>query len=69
MIKKTKVKKEHSLRTEMTSFQSRVSRSSVIGFIGLEKSQYQTWSYLLEIDRVYQWLLVLKGTTNISLSL
>jgi hypothetical protein len=53
----------------MTLVQSRVSRSSVIGYVGLEKSQYQTWSYLVEIDRVTQWLPALNGTTNISLSL
>jgi hypothetical protein len=53
----------------MTSVQSHVSRSLVIGFVGLEESQYQTWPYLVEIDRVTQWLPVLNGTTNISLSL
>jgi hypothetical protein len=36
----------------MTSVQSRVSRLSVIGSIGLEESQYQIWSYLVEIDRL-----------------
>jgi hypothetical protein len=37
---------------KMTSFQSRVSRSSVIGSVSIEDLQYQTWSYLLEIYRV-----------------
>jgi hypothetical protein len=36
----------------MTLVKSRVSQSPVIGSIGLEESQYQTWSYLIEIDRV-----------------
>jgi hypothetical protein len=36
----------------MTSIQSQVSRSPVIGSIGLKQSQYQTWSYLVKIDRV-----------------
>jgi hypothetical protein len=36
----------------MTSVQSRISRSLVIGSVGLEELQYQTWSYLIEIDRV-----------------
>jgi hypothetical protein len=53
----------------MTSVQSWVSHSLVIGSISLEESQYQTCSYLVEIDRVTQWLLVLNDTTNISLSL
>jgi hypothetical protein len=53
----------------MTSVQSQVSRSPVIGSINLEESQYQTWSYLVEIARVTQWLPVLNGTTNNSLSL
>jgi hypothetical protein len=38
----------------MTSVQSRINRSPVIEFVGLE-SQYQIWSYLVEIDRVTQW--------------
>jgi hypothetical protein len=53
----------------MTSLQSQVSRSSVLESVGLEESQYQTWSYVIEIYRVTQWLPVLNGTTNISLSL
>jgi hypothetical protein len=53
----------------MTPVQSWVRRSPVIGLVSLEESQYQTWSYLVEIDRVTQWLLVLNDTTNISLSL
>jgi hypothetical protein len=36
----------------MTSVQSRVSWSPVIGSVGIEESQYQTWSYFVEIDRV-----------------
>jgi hypothetical protein len=48
---------------------SQVSQSLVIGSVGLDESQYHTWSYLVEIDRVTQWLPVLNGTTNISLSL
>jgi hypothetical protein len=54
---------------EMTSFQSWVSQTPVIGSVDLEESQYQTKSYLVEIDTVTQWLPVLNGTTNISLSL
>jgi hypothetical protein len=53
----------------MTSPQSQVSRSLVLESIGLEESHYQTWSYVVEIDRVTQWLPVLNGMTNISLSL
>jgi hypothetical protein len=53
----------------MTSVQSQVSRSLVIGSVGLEESQYQIWSYLVEIARVTQWLSVLNGMTNNSLSL
>jgi hypothetical protein len=44
----------------MTSVQSRVNRPSVIRSVSLEESQYQTWSYLVEIARVTQWLPVLK---------
>jgi hypothetical protein len=36
----------------MASLQSQVSRSSVFESIGQEESQYQTYSYLVEIDRV-----------------
>jgi hypothetical protein len=36
----------------MSSFQSRVSQSPVIGSVDLEDSQYHTWSYLVEIDMV-----------------
>jgi hypothetical protein len=36
----------------MTSVQSWVSRSPVLESIGLEESQYQTWSYVVEIDSV-----------------
>jgi hypothetical protein len=36
----------------MTSVQSWVSHSPVIGSVGLKESQYQTWSYLIEIDRI-----------------
>jgi hypothetical protein len=53
----------------MTSVQSRVSRLSVIESVGLAESQYQTWSYFVEIARVTQWLPMLNGTTRISLSL
>jgi hypothetical protein len=53
----------------MTLVQSQVSQSQVIGSVGLEESQYQTRSYLVEIARVTQWLPVLNGTTKISLSL
>jgi hypothetical protein len=53
----------------MTPVQSRVSQSSVIGSVGIEESQYQTWSYFVEIARVTQWLHVLNGMTNNSLSL
>jgi hypothetical protein len=53
----------------MTSVQSWVSRSPVIESVGLEESQYQAWSYLVEIARVTQWLPVLNGMTNDSLSL
>jgi hypothetical protein len=59
----------YSLRMVMTSVQSQVSRSSVIKSIDLEESQYQAWSYLVEIARVTQWLPVLNGTTNNSLSI
>jgi hypothetical protein len=41
----------------------------VIESVDLAESQYQTWSYIIEIARVTQWLLVLNGTTKISLSL
>jgi hypothetical protein len=53
----------------MTLVQSWVCRSPVIGFVILEESQYQTWFYLVEIDRVTQWLPMLNGMTNISLYL
>jgi hypothetical protein len=36
----------------MTLVQSRVTRSLVIGSIGLEESYDETWSYMVEIDRV-----------------
>jgi hypothetical protein len=36
----------------MTSLQSRVSRSLVLESIGLEESQYQTWSYVVEIESI-----------------
>jgi hypothetical protein len=36
----------------MTSTQSWVCRSPVIGSVGLEESEYHTWSYLVEVDRV-----------------
>jgi hypothetical protein len=36
----------------MISIQSRVSRLLVIESVGLTESQYQTWSYFVEIDRV-----------------
>jgi hypothetical protein len=39
-------------RTKMTSLQSWVSRSPVFESIDLEELQYQTWSYVVEIDRV-----------------
>jgi hypothetical protein len=57
------------LRMVMTLVQSQVSRSQVIGSVILKESQYLTWSYLVEIDRVTQWLSVLNGMTKISLSL
>jgi hypothetical protein len=53
----------------MTSLQLWVSRLLVLECVGLEGSQYHTWSYVVEIDRVSQWLPMLNGTTNISLSL
>jgi hypothetical protein len=53
----------------MRSVQSQVRHSPVIGFVELEESQYHIWSYLVEIGRVTQWLPVLNGATNISLSL
>jgi hypothetical protein len=46
-----------------------VSRSPVIESVSLVESQYQTWSYFVEIARVTQWLPMLNGTTKISLSL
>jgi hypothetical protein len=66
----TKVKKEltHQERT-WHHWNHGVSRSLVFQSIGLEESQYQTWSYLVETDRSTQWLPMLNGTTNISLSL
>jgi hypothetical protein len=53
----------------MTSVQSQVGHLLVVGSVDREESQYQSWSYLIEIDRVTQWLPVLNGMTNISLSL
>jgi hypothetical protein len=53
----------------MTSFQSWVSQSLDLGSVGLEESWYQIWSYLIKIDSVTQWLPLLNGTINISLSL
>jgi hypothetical protein len=69
MSKKKIEEGTYSLRTAMTSVQSRVSRSPVIGSDGLEESQYQTWSYLVEIVRVTKWFPVLNSMTNNSLSL
>jgi hypothetical protein len=40
------------------------SRSPFVVSVRLKESQYQTWSYLVEIDRVTQWLPVLNDTTN-----
>jgi hypothetical protein len=44
----------YTLRTVMISVQLWVSRSPVIGSVGLKESQYQIWLYLVEIDRVTQ---------------
>jgi hypothetical protein len=56
-------------RMEMTSLQSWVNRSPVFESIDLKETQYQAWLYVVEIDRVTEWLPVLNGMINISLSL
>jgi hypothetical protein len=43
----TKVKNELTRQEPIT-----VSRSPVIKYVGLAESQYQTWSYFIEIARV-----------------
>jgi hypothetical protein len=54
---------------EMTSLQSWVNRSPVFESIDLKETQYQAWLYVVEIDRVTEWLPVLNGMINISLYL
>jgi hypothetical protein len=53
----------------MTSLKSQVSWSPIFESTDLEESQYQTWSYVVQIDKSTQLLPGLNGMTNISLSL
>jgi hypothetical protein len=53
----------------MIPAESRVSRSPLIESVSLAESQYQTWSYFVEIAKVTQWLPMLNSMTRISLSL